>query len=338
MTIFIQPSTIQQVDENESHNFDLFSSASTSMKWKWKSASEMLSHSERKHVGLNCENFHGVEIKYYIACLTYINRKQSEGEPQPKNKRLHFSAYQDWIVVKKINEAECRHVASEFPLRVKGSPDLIWCPVNYCRLFIASKVSCSSPPVSACLHCKINSAWMSLLKHKAHNFRLQFGGTVIEVFPSRKAFSNSNSTHNVLPPARSILFPAAKFIQHLCPEVKHVRPQKPRKCKNEFDSILLSSIRNWSWQSSACEATKVWSANRFPFCVFQEWKASTQKFRIEAKERKIGNSNDKLNFHTRLAAESAAVGDAFHLNSIFVNLPMLSLWEFFCLCAAGEIT
>lgn len=44
-----------------------------------------------------------------------------------------------------------------------------------------------------------------------------------------------------------------------------------------------------------------------------------------SQKRKIGNSNDKLNFHTRLVAESAAVGDAFHLNSIFVNLPMLSL-------------
>lgn len=131
---FNSSTSLQHVDEKESHNFDLFSSASTSMKWKQKNAIEMLSHSERKHVGVNCENFHEVEIKHYIACLTYINRKQSEGEPQPKNKRLHFSAYQDRIVVKKINEAECRHVASKFPLRVKGTPTDSWLNLMFCEL------------------------------------------------------------------------------------------------------------------------------------------------------------------------------------------------------------
>lgn len=183
----------------------------------------MLSHSERKHVGVNCENFHEVEIKHYIACLTYINRKQSEGEPQSKNKRLHFSAYQDRIVVKKINEAECRHVASKFPLRVKGSPTDSWLNLMSCELLpsfhrLETFLQFTSGFGLFTLQNKLR------LNELVEAQSTQLPATVIEVFRSQKAFSDSNSTHSAVPPARSIPVSAAKFIQHLCPEVKHFRP------------------------------------------------------------------------------------------------------------------
>lgn len=165
----------------------------------------------------------------------------------------------------------------------------------------------------------------------------QLPATVIEDFRSQKAFSDSNSTHSAIPPAWSIPVSVAKFIQHLCPEVKHFRPQN-------LENVKMNSIR-FCYRRSEIEADKArrMRPQKFDSQIASPFVCSEIKS-VDTKVPHRGEKEENRKFEWQIKFSHSVSRwicrrqRCFPFKFYFCQFANVITLRFFCLCAAGEIT